>query len=115
MRHIFVVNPNAGQSRGLAQLQEQILAAGKKMGVRVEIYETKAAGDGEAFVKRTCRQKAPDERIRFYACGGDGAVHEMANGVYGFDNVEMGCIPLGTGNDFIRNFGSAKDFLDIER
>lgn len=114
MRHIFVINPNAGKKGTKEKLEAKILQAGEKLGCQVEIYETKSARDGEAFVKRTCETKDSAEVIRFYACGGDGAVHEIANGVYGYENVEMGCIPMGTGNDFIRNFGTAKQFLDIE-
>lgn len=114
MRHIFVINPNAGKKGTAQKLKATILETGKKLGLQVEIYETKAARDGEAFVKSTCAAKDPGEKIRFYACGGDGAVHEIANGIYGYDNVEMGCIPMGTGNDYIRNYGNAKQFLDIE-
>ena len=114
MRHIFVINPKAGKKKNREALVAQIMAAGEKTGSKVEIYETKAARDGEAFVKRTCAAKDPNEVIRFYACGGDGALHEIANGVYGYENVEMGCIPLGTGNDYIRNFGTRTQFLDIE-
>lgn len=114
MRHIFVINPNAGKKGTFEKMKAKMLEAGDKLGCKVEIYETKAARDGEAFVKLTCENKAPEEKIRFYACGGDGAVHEILNGIYGFKNVEIGCVPMGTGNDYIRNFGAKKDFLDIE-
>lgn len=114
MRHIFVMNPNAGKRGRLEQMKQQIYDAGRKQNCIVEIYETIAPGDGERFVRETCELKAPEEVIRFYACGGDGAVHEIANGIYGFQNVEMGCIPMGTGNDYIRNYGTEKQFLDIE-
>ena len=114
MKHIFVINPNAGKKGGKDKLEALIIAAGEKLGCDVEIYETKCAGDGEAFVRRTAAAKSPDEKIRFYACGGDGAVNEIANGAYGFENVEIGCIPTGTGNDYIRNFGVKNDFMDIE-
>lgn len=114
MRHIFVMNPNAGKKGGRERIKERIRSAGRTLKHKVEIYETVAPGDGERFVKQTCIEKDPSEIIRFYACGGDGAVHEIANGIYGFENVEMGCIPMGTGNDYIRNYGTAKQFLDIE-
>lgn len=114
MRHIFVINPKAGKKGGREKLEAEIMAAGKKLGCKVEIYETKSAGDGEDFVRRTSAAKSADEKIRFYACGGDGAVNEVANGVYGFENVEVGVIPMGTGNDYIRNYGTAKQFRDIE-
>ena len=114
MRHIFVINPKAGKEKNREKLEANILAAGKKLNKKVEIYETTAAGDGEDFVSRTSAAKDPDEKIRFYACGGDGAVNEVFNGAYGFENVEVGCIPMGTGNDYIRNYGTAEQFHNIE-
>lgn len=114
MRHIFVINPLAGKKGKPQQLKEQIHAAGEKLSQQVEIYETKAPGDGELFVRQSCGAKEPGELIRFYACGGDGALNEVANGAVGFPGVEVGCVPLGTGNDFVRNFASPQAFLDIE-
>lgn len=114
MRHIFVINPKAGKEKNRERLEAQILAVGEKLNKKVEIYETVAAGDGEDFVRRTSAAKAPEEKIRFYACGGDGAVNEIFNGAYGFENVEVGCVPMGTGNDYIRNYGTAEQFRDIE-
>ena len=37
-----------------------------------------------------------------FACGGDGTVHEAANGLYGTGSA-LGVLPLGTGNDFARH------------
>lgn len=113
MRHLFVINPSAGKKGGKDKLITAIRSAGEKLGHDVEIYETKFAGDGEAFVRRTAETAGEGEKIRFYACGGDGAVNEVANGAYGF-NVEVGCIPMGTGNDYIRNYGNVKQFRNIE-
>ena len=53
--------------------------------------------------------------VRFFGCGGDGTVNELVNGAYGFEGVEIGVIPHGTGNDYIRNYGDPGAFLDIER
>lgn len=119
MRHIFIINPKAGRKNGKDKLKAAILSAGKKLGCKVEIYETKSPGDGEEFVRHTCEKMADsgtdmNRKIRFYACGGDGALNGVVNGAYGFKNVEIGCIPMGTGNDYIRNYGDVKQFLDIE-
>ncbi|CAN3997349.1 hypothetical protein PBMFNG_PBMFNG_03990, partial [Dysosmobacter welbionis] len=55
------------------------------------------------------------EPVRIYACGGDGTVHEAANGIAGFPNAAMTVIPAGTGNDFLKNFGpDAAKFSDPE-
>ena len=55
------------------------------------------------------------EELRIYACGGDGTIHEVANGVAGFPNAAMTAIPTGTGNDFLKNFGAdAAKFADAD-
>lgn len=44
--------------------------------------------------------------MRVYACGGDGTLNEVVRGIYasGKQNVVLGVIPTGSGNDFIRSF-----------
>ena len=55
------------------------------------------------------------EEVRIYACGGDGTAGEVANGIAGFPNAAMSVIPIGTGNDFLKNFGAdAEKFQDAE-
>ncbi len=114
MRHIFVINPLAGKKGGNAKLAAEIRDAGEKLKVETMVYETVAPGDGESFVRQTCLLKPKEEGIRFYACGGDGALNEVANGAFGFENVEVGCVPLGTGNDYVRNYASPQAFFNIE-
>jgi YegS/Rv2252/BmrU family lipid kinase len=41
--------------------------------------------------------------------GGDGSVHEAVNGLAGADGVELAVVPRGTGYDFARTFGIARD------
>lgn len=50
------------------------------------------------------------------AIGGDGTVHEVANGILRqkevpSDQIRLGVIPVGTGNDWIRTFGIPRDYL----
>ena len=61
-----------------------------------------------------------DSRQRIYDMAdslreGDGTVNEVANGIIGYDNAAMTVIPVGTGNDFLKNFGDgAALFEDAE-
>ncbi len=115
MKTIFVLNPVAGKGRGLDKIKEEIDQAAAKLGVEAGIYLTKSVGDAEKFAKLVCRETAEKgETIKLIACGGDGTVNEVLNGIMGFDCASMGVLPIGTGNDFVRNFPEAGDFLDIE-
>ena len=109
MEHIFIINPCAGQGKG-AKMIHVIEEALEGTAYEYSIYTTKAAGDAERFVRETCES---GREVRFYVCGGDGSFHEAVNGLKGFPQVEVGLLPMGTGNDFVRNFGKKSDFLDI--
>ena len=109
MEHIFIINPSAGQGKA-GKLIPQIRAVMEGMADPYTIYTTKAAGDAEHFVRETCET---GKEVRFYICGGDGSLHEAVNGAKGFPQTEIGLFPVGTGNDFIRNFGKKQDFMDV--
>ena len=113
VRTIFIINPAAGKGSDLDKLEARINSKSAELGISAEIYYTKSVGDAERFVRETCAA-SEEEKLRFYACGGDGTVNEVFNGAAGFKLVEIGIIPIGTGNDFIRNFGEREWFLDIE-
>ncbi len=114
MKHIFIINPAAGRGDSLERLEGNIRLAFEKCGKEkeYEIYYSASVGDAERYVKERCATESY-EPMRFYACGGDGTVNEVFVGTIGADNAEVAIIPIGTGNDFIKNFGSAEIFMDI--
>ena len=61
---------------------------------------TKSRGDGAEIARRA----AEKGRKFIIACGGDGTINEVANGIIesGVD-VELGVLPSGTGGDFRRS------------
>ena len=115
MRTIFVINPKAGKGKGINKLVEKIRTASEKTGIRADIYTTKAAGDAEAFADLLGKETmGTGEEVRLIACGGDGTLNEVLNGAVKYENLTVGVVPIGTGNDFCRNFPDDGDFLDIE-
>ncbi|MGN8226524.1 diacylglycerol/lipid kinase family protein [Gracilimonas sp. BCB1] len=54
-------------------------------------------------ITEIARQKA-EEHTHIIACGGDGTVNRVANGLVG-SNCILGVIPLGSGNDFAQSIG----------
>ena len=111
MKHIFVVNPCAGDGTLQKELEEKLAALEKKPDY--EIYLTKGPGDATTFV-RTYAAEHPEEQVRFYACGGDGSINEVANGLVGAKNASMTVYACGSGNDYIKYYGTKEDFLDLE-
>jgi YegS/Rv2252/BmrU family lipid kinase len=67
-----------------------------------QVAFTKKAGDGILLAKRGAEQG----RKFIIACGGDGTINEVANGILesGAD-IELGVLPSGTGGDFRRTLG----------
>jgi len=102
MKHVFIINPTAGKKDGPARVMEMAKSLAARHGLDVECILTQRAG----HAKETARTLAESgQEVRVYACGGDGTVNEVANGIAGFPNAAMTCIPVGTGNDFLKNFG----------
>lgn len=112
MRHIFIINPTAGKKDCTARLMAMAKNMETKHGVNVECILTTRPG----HATETARMIAQTgENVRFYVCGGDGTINEVANGIAGISTAAMTCIPVGTGNDFLKNFGDkAALFADAE-
>ncbi|MCL2508892.1 MAG: YegS/Rv2252/BmrU family lipid kinase [Oscillospiraceae bacterium] len=111
MKHIFVVNPVSGKGKSTAKIVDEINGYCSQNGLNYTIHQTKAPGDGLEYAREMA---ATGEPMRIYACGGDGTLYEVVNGVYGYSNVEVAAIPLGSGNDFIRLFGTKEELVNIE-
>lgn len=108
MKHIFIVNPRAGSGVSAEAIENEL----KGLDVDWEIYVTAGEKDATRYVSERCKA---GERIRFYACGGDGTINEVASGVVGHENASMSCYPVGSGNDFVKYFGGRERFLDIKQ
>lgn len=111
MRHIFIINPVAGDGKYQDDIVSNIHAWLKNKKIEYEVYFTKYKGDIKDYLRNKCLDKVPSV---FYACGGDGTLHEVVNAACGFDHVSVGVIPCGSGNDFIKNFDNADNFHSIE-
>ena len=113
MRHIFIINPAAGKKDGRQRVYAMAEKLKRDHNLDVECMLTKSSGHATMLTRAIAETGEP---VRFYACGGDGTINEIANGIAGFSNAAMTCIPIGTGNDFLKNFGKDAEplFLDAE-
>lgn len=112
MKHIFIINPTAGKHDSRQRIYDMADLLRQKHGLEVQCILTKKQGHATEIARRLCES---GEDLRFYACGGDGTVNEVANGIIGYANAAMTVIPVGTGNDFLKNFGpDMEKFKDAE-
>ncbi|NLU24577.1 MAG: BmrU protein [Clostridiales bacterium] len=112
MKHIFIINPAAGKNDGRQKIYDMAEKLRQEHDLDVDCILTKNPGYATDITRKIAQE---GDDVRFYACGGDGTVNEVANGIIGFSNAAMSCIPIGTGNDFLKNFGEdAALFSDAE-
>ena len=107
MKHLIVVNGSAG---GFDPSFEATIKEAFK-GLDFDIYKTTSPRSVIAFL-HDYLGKATDT-VRVYACGGDGTVHEVVNGLIGAKNAELAVYAIGTGNDFVKIYGGKEKFQDF--
>lgn len=106
MTTVLLVNPAAGRGRG-ARVAAEAVRAARRAWPDVECCRTGAPGDGV----RLAAQAATAGALRVLVVGGDGSVHEAANGLLSAGVPELpplGVVPVGTGNDFARAVGTTR-------
>ena len=100
-RAVLIYNPASGQySARRAASVHKALEVLRAAGVEAEAWESD--GPGSATVQ--ARSAAEQGFDTVLACGGDGTVHEILQGLVGTD-VALGVIPLGTANALAADLG----------
>jgi diacylglycerol kinase (ATP) len=104
LKTMLVLNPHAGKGKGLktfAAIRELLVQKIKTMEVKVSDYA------GHAF--QIGRDAASQGYERILTVGGDGTPFEVVNGLFTEGRprqaIELGMIPAGTGNSFLRDIG----------
>jgi diacylglycerol kinase (ATP) len=112
-KFLAIINPAAGGGRS-AKLVGPILARLKEQGLRVDAIASTAPGHAAQLAT-----EAYDQGYRrFLAAGGDGTAHEIINGLFSRQaptgRFELGFLPMGTGNSFLRDFTDKGAATSIE-
>ena len=94
----IIVNPTAGGKHGrkTAKALKKVQNHLNERKVDYTIHPSKYRGHATILTKELIEKGATDIVIM----GGDGSLHEVINGFSNFENVNLGLIPCGTGNDF---------------
>ncbi|SIQ52293.1 lipid kinase, YegS/Rv2252/BmrU family [Alkalispirochaeta americana] len=97
---LAVVNPVAGSSGDVEKMKDLLAKGLEGPGRSVAIHETSVSDDVAGLVRAAC-----DDGVSLVvACGGDGTVGSVVNGLVGTGAV-LGILPAGTGNGLARAFG----------
>ena len=112
MTHLFIINPAAGSRDRTEKYTKKIREVCDARGLTYRIEVSGAPGECCRIAREAA---ASGEEYRIYACGGDGTLNEVVCGVAGYDNVAITCYRGGSGNDFVKIFGDADAFQDLER
>src|ERR1700689_1694921 len=91
---LLIYNPTSGGRRQRRFMEiEQAVRILKDFGITTEIAATTAAGSAQGIA----RQAVEHRRGMVIACGGDGTINEIINGLAG-SQVPMALLPAGTAN-----------------
>lgn len=112
MKHLFIINPAAGKYDHTGEFTQKIRQACESRCLAYEILVSRAPGDCTKIAQAAA---ATGDPLRIYACGGDGTLNEVVNGVVGYSNVAVTNYPGGSGNDFIKIFSDPAAFRDFGR
>jgi diacylglycerol kinase family enzyme len=98
-RVCVIYNPAAGKGRARARLER----LRRTLGASAEFWPTNAAGQAEELALKAAQ-------IGFAvvtAAGGDGTVHEVANGLVraAMPEVTLAVVPIGSANDYAHSLG----------
>lgn len=94
MKTCVILNPTAGSVKELNTVTDQLRRLPD-----AKIQTTARAGDALRFARELARKGCH----YIIAAGGDGTLNEVINGVAPHaKEVQLGLLPLGTGNDFAR-------------
>jgi diacylglycerol kinase family enzyme len=99
-----IYNPASGKGRGARRLEKLRRA----LGPRADFWPTNGPGQAEELARRA----AAAGFATVAAAGGDGTVHEVANGLVRANalGVTLAVIPAGSANDYAHSLGLGADW-----
>lgn len=104
--YLYIVNPISGRGRGKKVVP--LIKSKSNSTNNVQIIETQYPRHATEICKKL--NNYPDVII---SVGGDGTLNEIVNGIVLGEKFSICVLPVGSGNDFIKNFSIDKNISDI--
>ncbi len=107
----LLLNPHAGGGKGrkdIDRIEKLLLSEGFSYQLVISEYSRHAIQLAKNAVEKGSRH--------IIVAGGDGTLNEVVNGIFqqkevSPDQIQIGMIPVGTGNDWIKTFGIKNNYL----
>jgi len=108
---LLIYNPTSGRRRHRRFSEiEQAVRILKDAGIRTELAPTSSPGEAQEISRLAVTQR----RGMIIACGGDGTVNEVVNGMAGSE-VPLALLPAGTANILAKELGIPWDIPHAAR
>ena len=105
-KYLYIVNPTSGKGRG-------------KKAIHIIQNYCESHNKNYKLVETKYRLHAKEitelEGINYshiISVGGDGTLNEVVNGIRNEKKIILGMLPVGSGNDFVKNIGLGNSILD---
>lgn len=112
MRYVFIINPAAGKRNPLHTVFPEVRAFFEEKRLSFRSYVTEKPLQATEFARK---EGEAGGDVRIFGFGGDGTLGEIAAGVMNRKNVEIGIFPCGSGDDYIKSFGTRENFLSPQK
>jgi len=96
MNYFIILNPTSQHGKAL-ELKDSLVSTLNNLGLDFTLHISSSPADVVETVKKNL-----DNYTNFISFGGDGTIHSLANILVNTDK-NLGCIPMGSGNDIARN------------
>jgi len=107
----ILINPLSGKGKSLNALKTvETVLTGKQ--IPYTVHRTAYAGHAVEITRELNKK----DECNLIVMGGDGFFNEVLNGIEDFSKINLGLIPCGTGNDYVKAAGiptDVKKALDV--
>lgn len=112
LRHIFLVNPVAGNLDRSEEIRNEVEELSKILSFEYLFFIVEYEGHEAVITEKIC-DAFRGEPIRLYVCGGSGSFQRVLDTVKHFKNIEIACYPCGFTNDLLKCFKDLEPFYKL--
>lgn len=100
----FIVNEHSGSGKG-RHIENLVKKFQDEYDFTAELHKTASSGHAFELAERVAKRAMNEKKQPILvAVGGDGTLNEVVSGLgESYQNLPVGCIPTGSGNDFARS------------